>query len=140
MDKVFYKVNVPYRVGIRTSIRDTEGTVLDETNLFVEVDKEDLRKFIQANKYAIEKGLIIEVSEPPLATVTVNSITDEQAVDLVKNFHILKKKLPEFTSEASVLKLLNAAKATKRSEATIKLIMEKFEDVSPSAMQGVTTG
>lgn len=138
MDKVFYKKNVPYRIGVRTDIKDTVGSVLDDQNPYIEVEREDLRKFIQANRYAIERGLLIEIDEPPLETVSVNSITDEQAVEIVKNFHALKKRLPEITSDVTILKLLNAAKAGKRSEATIRIITERYEEVSPSAMVNVS--
>lgn len=133
-EKVFYKKNVPYRIGVRSDLKDSVGTVLDDENPYVEVDKADLRKFLQANKYAISKGLLIEIDEPPLETVSVNSITDEQAEQLVKNFHALKKRLPEITSDVTVLKLLQAAKATKRAEGTIKIITERYEEISPNAM------
>lgn len=137
-DKVYYALNVPYRVGVRAHLKDTEGEVLSDRNPYVEVEQKDLRKFIQANKRAIEKGLIIEIEEPPLVTITVNSITDAQAAELVKNYHTLKKRLPEITSDVTVLKLLSAAKATKRPEGTIKLIQERYEEISPSAMVSVT--
>jgi len=136
--EVFYKKNVPYRIGVRTDLKDTVGTLLDDENPYVSVFKEDLRKFLQANKYAIEKGLLIEIEEPPLETYSINSITDEQAVEIVKNYHALRRKLPEITSDVTILKLLEAAKRTNRKEPTIKLIMERYEEVSPSAMISVT--
>lgn len=137
-EEVFYKKNVPYRVGVRMEIRDTEGVLLDNDNPYIAVPKKNLRKFLQANKYGIDKGLIIEIDEPPLETVSNNSITDEQAAELVKNYHALKKRLPEITSDVTVLKLLQAAKATKRAEGTIKLITERYEEISPDAMQSVS--
>jgi hypothetical protein len=137
VDSVFYKKNVPYRVGVRDNLKDNEGTILDDDNPIYEVRKEDLRAFVQANKYGIGNGLIIEIPEPPLEIITPNSISDEQALDLVKNFHLLKKKLPEITSEATISKLLSIAKASGRKEGTINLIMERYEEVSPKAMQGV---
>jgi len=138
MEKVFYKKNVPYRVGVRMDLKDREGMVLDDDNPYVEIEKEDLRKFLQANKSGIERGLIVEIDEPPLPTISANSITDEQAEQLVKNFHELKRRLPEITSDVTLLKLLNAAKATKRKEGTIKLITERYEEISPDAMISVT--
>jgi hypothetical protein len=137
-ESVFYRKNVPYRVGVRTDLKDANGMILDDENPYVEVDKRDLRKFLQANKYGIEKGLIVEIPEPPLETYSVNSITDEQAEALVKDYHALRKRLPEITSDAAVLKLLDAAKTTKRKEATINLIMERYEEISPNAMVTVT--
>lgn len=137
-DTVFYKKNVPYRVGVRTEIKDTIGLILDDENPYIEIDRLDLRKFLQANKYGIEKGLIIEIPEPPLETFSVNSISDEAAVELVKNYHSLRKTLLTITADTAILKLLNAARQTKRSEATIKLIMERYEEVSPDAMQDVS--
>lgn len=137
-DEVFYKKNVPYRVGVRMNTKDSVGTVLDEETPYISVDKADLRKFLQANKYAIERGLIIEIDEPPLETFSPNSINDEQAVELVKDYHTLRKKLPEITSDAAISKLIAAAKATKRKEATMKLLMERYEEVSPEAMVSVS--
>jgi hypothetical protein len=137
-DVVYYKKNVSYRIGVRSDLKDTVGEVLDDNNPYVAVPKEELRKFLQANKYAIEKGLLIEIAEPPLETYSVNSITDDQAAEIVKNYHVLRKKLLEITSDVVVLKLLDAAKKTNRKEATIKLIMERYEEISPSAMVSVT--
>ena len=140
MDKetVFYRKNVPYRIGVRTELKDTTGTVLDDANPYVEVKKIDLRKFLQANKYAIEKGLLVEIDEPPLETISINSITDEQAEQLVRKYHELRKKLPEITSEVTILKLLTVAKANKRPESTINMITERYEEISPDAMVNVT--
>jgi len=137
-DVVYYKRNVNYRIGVRSDLKDTVGDILDENNPYVSVPKEDLRKFLQANKYAIEQGLLIEIDEPPLETYSVNSITDDQAAEIVKNYHVLRKKLPEITSDVVVLKLLDAAKRTNRKEATIKVIMERYEEISPNAMVSVT--
>jgi hypothetical protein len=137
-EEIFYKVNVAYKVGIRADIKDSVGYVLSSNNPYIGVRKEDLRRFLQANKYAIEKGLIVEIEEPPLEMYSVNSITDAQAEEIVKNYHSLRKRLPEITSDVTVLKLLDAAKKTKRSDATIKLITERYEEISPSAMVSVT--
>ncbi len=139
-DEIFFKKNVPYRITVRSNMKDTEGTLLDEENPFISVDQMDLRKFIQANKYALDKGLLIEIDEPPLERISVNSLTDEQAAELVKNYHQLKKRLPEFTSDIAVRKLLDAAKATKRAEGTIKLLTERYEELSPEVMSSVTNG
>lgn len=136
-EQVFFKKNVPYRVGVRFHLKDNEGMVLSEENPYVSVDKEDLRDFIQANKYGLTNGLIVEVAEPPLDIITPNSITDEQALDLVKQYHALKKRLPEITSEATILKLYNVAKSSGRTEKTLQMIMDRYEEISPNAMQGV---
>jgi len=139
-DKDFYyfRKNVPYRVVVRQHIRDADGILLDDENPYVQVAKDDLRKFMQSNKIALSQGLIMEIDEPPLDIVNPNAIGDTEAMELVKNYHQLKKRLPELTSESAVLKLLNAAKASGRKQPTIDLIMERYEDVSPSAMQSVT--
>ncbi len=135
-EKVFYKKNVPYRIGVRANLKDSEGTVLDDENPYVSVDKEDLRAFTQANKVALSTGALIQTPEPPLEIITPNSISDEEALDLVSKYFVLRKRLPEITSEAAILKLLNAAKASKRPEKTLALITERFEEISPAAMQG----
>lgn len=137
-EEVFFKKNVPYRVGVRMELKDSEGILLDDTNPYVAVPKKNLRKFLQANKTGIDRGLIIEIDEPPLETISNNSLTDDQAAELVKNYHTLKKKLPEITSDVTILKLLQAAKATKRAEGTVKLITERYEEISPDAMQSVS--
>lgn len=133
---VFYKKNVPYRVGVRLHLKDAEGIVLDDENPFVSVTKTNLRAFIQANKLGLSNGSIIQVDEPPLEVITPNSISDEDALKLVSNYFELKKRLAEITSEQTVLKLLAAAKTAKRSDKTINLITERYEEISPNAMRG----
>lgn len=141
-DEVFFKKNVPYRIAVRMHVKDSEGILLDDENPFVSVDsskdKSALRKFISANKYALEQGKLIEIDEPPLERISVNSLTDEQAAEIVKNYHQLKRRLPEFTSDVAVRKLLDAAIATKRAEGTVKLIKERYEEISPDAMVNVS--
>lgn len=137
-DYHYFKKNVPYRIGVRMHIRDTDGILLDTENPYVQVANDDLRKFLQANKVAFAQGLLLEIPEPPLDVANPNAIGDEEALEIVKNYHQLKKRLPELTSDAAVLKLLNAAKASGRKQPTIDLIMERYEEVSPNAMQSVT--
>lgn len=136
-DTVFYRKNVPYRVGVRMHPRDSEGILLSEDFPYVEVPASRIREFLQANKDSIEKGKIIKIDEPPLEEVSPNMITDDQAKTLVKSFFDLRKKLPEISSEDAILKLLAAAKSEKRSEKTVQLIMDRYEEISPKVMQGV---
>lgn len=134
---LFYKKNVPYRVGVRRHIKDHEGVVLSDEYPVITIDKSEFREFVLANKLALNSGLIIQVEEPPLDDLSPNAITDEDASEIVKNFFGLKKRLQEVTSEAVLIKLLNVAKAEKRSEKVIGLIMERYEEISPNAMVGV---
>lgn len=136
-EATFYKKNVPYRVGVRMHLRDAEGVLLSDDFPYVEVPKDRLREFLQANKDSISKGKILQIDEPPLEEISPNALTDEQAIALVKSFFDLRKKLPEITSEEAVLKLIAAAKSEKRSDKTVQLIMDRYEELSPTAMQGV---
>lgn len=136
-EEVFYKKNVPYRVGVRFNLRDTEGAVLTTEDPYIAIPKKELRDFIQANRYGLQNGLIVEVPEPPMEIITPNSITDEQAEVIVKNYFDLKKRLPEITSESTLIKLLDTAKNLGRSQKTIQLILDRYEEISPNAMQGV---
>ena len=133
----YFKKNVPYRVGVRMNLRDNIGQVLSDEFPYVSVEKDKIREFLQANKYGIKNGLIVEIGEPPLEIITPNTITDEQAEEIVKNFFQLKRRLAEITAEPALLKLLEYAKSGKRSEKTIKLIMERYEEISPSGMIAV---
>jgi hypothetical protein len=137
VELVYYKKNVPYRVGVRFNPRDTQGLVLTDEWPYVAVEKDKLRDFLQANKHGLINGLIVESTEPPLDFVTANAITDEQANILVKNLFALKKQLQEIDSEPAVLKLLEVAKEQNRSKKIIDAIMERYEEISPNAMAGV---
>lgn len=137
MEYIYYKKNVPFPLAVREHPRDSVGLVLTEENPFVSVDKERLRDFIAANKLSITEGKLIEIPEPPLVTQTTNSITDEEALLLVKNFFALRKKLPDITSETTLFKLLSVAKSNKRPEKTIELIQSRLEEVTPVGMKGV---
>lgn len=137
---VYYKKNVPFNVGVRFFLRDADGMVLTNENPYVNIDKENIKDFLMANKHAIQKGLIIEAPEPSFDFVTENTITDEEAAEIVKNLFILKKRLPLVTSEATLGKLYEAAKEQGRSKKILDMIEDRLADVSPAAMQGVEWG
>lgn len=126
---VYYKTNVNYGIGVRADILDRKGMLLSKNNPYYAVRKEALRDFKVANKYAIEKGLIIETDEPSVDWDTTNAISDEKAVELVKNYLALKSELPKITSLPTMQKLLNAAHDQDRPNKTIKLIEARLEEI-----------
>lgn len=136
----YFKRNVPYVVTGRYDITDRRGWSLTNENPYVAITQDRIRDFKIANKYAIQKGLIVEISEPNFDWETTNAITDEQAQEIVKNLFGLKKLLPTITAEEQLFKLLNEAKAQERSQKIIRLIEERIEEVVgvlPSDMRGV---
>lgn len=136
----YFQVNVPFSVGIRLFPRDPDGLVLNASNPYVNIREENLRDFKRANKDVLELGLIKEVEEPSTDFETANTITDEEATELVKNLFMLKKRLPDITSEAILGKLYAEAKKQKRSPKIIELIEERLMDVTPAGMQGIDWG
>jgi hypothetical protein len=123
---VYYKKNVNFNVGIRFHLRDSDGLVLTNANPYINIDK-----------VAIQQGLIIPTEEPELDAVTDNAITDEQAEELVKNLFVLKKKLAQVNSEATLGKLYDAAKRQNRSKKILAIIEDRLAEVSPLSMEGV---
>jgi hypothetical protein len=99
-----------------------------------------MRDFILANKYSIEKGLIVKSEEPELNIENANIIDDAQAAVIVKNVFVLKKRLAEISSDAALLKLYSAAKEQKRSTKVLEMIEERLAEVSPILMQGEGVG
>lgn len=137
----YYKRNVNYVVGGRYDINDRRGWSMTGENPYIAITADRLRDFKMANKYAITKGLIVEVEEPSLDWETTNVITDEQAAELVKNLFGLKKLLPTLTEPEPLYKLLEEAKAQERSQKIINLIQTRIEEVvgeTPTTMQGVS--
>lgn len=140
VDLTYFKRNVSYVVTGRYDITDRRGWSLTNENPYVAIASDRLRDFKIANKYAITKGLIVEVAEPNFDWETTNAITDEQVEELVKNLFTLKKILPTITAEEQLFKLLNEAKAQDRSPKIVKAIEERIEElvgVMPSDMRGV---
>lgn len=125
----YYKVNVPYPVGVRFHSQDATGRVLSERDPYIAVTEVGLRDFKRANKYAIINGLIIETTEPSFDWESPNMIDDEKAAELVKNVFVLKKALAEITSPSVVRKILEEAKTQNRPAKTIKLIEAKLEEI-----------
>jgi hypothetical protein len=140
MSLTYYKVNVPYPVGIRWNVRDNLGRVLTINDPYVAIRDEEIRDFKRANKHAINGGLIILTEEPSLDEDTPNMIDDEKAAALVKNELALKQALSEITSVSIVVKLLDEAKTQERPSKIIKLIEKKlseYEPEAPTEMRGV---
>lgn len=138
---VYYKINVPYPVGVRWNVRDNIGRVLSTVDPYVAVKADELRDFTRANHYAIEQSLIIKTTEPSMEIVSPNMIDDDKAAAIVKNELALKKALSEITSVSIVVKLLDQAKIQDRPSKTIKLIEKKLaefnESEAPDEMRGV---
>lgn len=134
---VYFKKMVPFSVGIRFHQRDPDGTVLNGSNPYVNIRKENVKEFLRANRIAFEKGLIKEVKEPDVDFAdNDNQITEEDAKELVKNLFMLKKKLPLITSEAVLGMLYAEAKSQKRSQKIIDLIAERITDITPPHLLG----
>lgn len=127
-----FKKNVPYyNVGVRRSFTDTDGVILTNEFPTVRVEEDDLRDFKMANKYGLINGLIIEVEEDDLEWDLSNALTDEQVVELTKNYAKLKSVLPTVTSPAIAQKILAIAKENERGKQVIKLIESHVKEITP---------
>lgn len=137
----FFKRNVNYPIGIRYFIGDVKGKTLMTEDPYVAIEEDDIRDFTRANRFLLEEGLLVVVDEPSFEGESANAITDEKAVELVKNIFILKKALVNITSPAMLQKLLDVAKQNNRSKKIIDLIVERLEDVTPlGSMPGIDAG
>lgn len=134
---VFYQKTTKYPIGVKESLKDVRGTVLNDEQPYVGVRKSLLRDFVLANRYAISNGLLMEIPEPPIEIITPNAYTDDEIKVLLKNYIQLKKKLPEITSDSLLYRMLGIAKEESRPPKTVQLIQDRLEEVSPIVMRGV---
>lgn len=126
----YYKKTVPYVVGGRRFIGDAMGFVLTNDQPWVAVKESALRDFKVANKVSLINGLIVETEEPSVDWETANVYTDEQIDDLFKSgVAKVRKALPEITSVSTLARMLERAKAQRRSEAMIDALEERLEEV-----------
>jgi hypothetical protein len=127
---IFFKRNVDYVVGGRFFPTDATGWTMTNDYPYISVKEENLRDFKIANKRAIIEGLIVQSEPPNIDWETPNTITDEEARELVKQFLPLKQKLQQVTSVSAVAKLLDIAKKDERPPKTIKIIEARLAEIS----------
>lgn len=128
-DLIYYKRNVKYVIGGRFFVGDPQGWTLTESSPYISVKQDALREFKLANKRAIIEGLIVQADEPNIEWETTNAITDREAVDLVKNYMLLKQTLEKIDSHQTAIKLLETAKELDRPTKTIKLIESRVAEL-----------
>jgi len=134
---VFYKTTVKFTLGIRFTNQDRQGIILNPQNPYVAVKKSGLREFLQANKAMVHKGYIVPTEEPIFEEVsTTNAFTDEEAIELVKSFFILKKKLPTIDSEGALVRLRDIAIEQGRSQKIVTMIDDRLAEITPTLMMG----
>jgi len=146
-EMIYYKKNRKYVVGGRYFIGDAQGWTLTDASPFVSVAIDKHRDFKLANKENIIEGKIVLAEEPSIDWETSNAITDEQGIELVKNFMQLKQALQNIDSYTAALNLLEIAKETDRPTKTIRLIEARVAELAddetsnfsnkPEEMQGV---
>jgi hypothetical protein len=126
----YYKKTVGYIVGGRRFMGDSTGFVLSEEHPWVGIPESGLRDFKIANKYSLINGLIVETTEPSVDWETTNVYTDEQIDALFKlGVTKVRKTLPEITSIPTVARMVERAKAQRRSEAMIDVLEERLEEI-----------
>lgn len=139
---IYYKKNCHFDIGVRSDLLDRKGQVLTVVNPYYAVRQENIRDFKIANRESLEKGYIMETTEPSVDWDTSNAISDEKAAELVKTYIGLKNELPKLTSLAIVKKLLAAAEEQDRPTKTIRLIEARInelddQEISLEDMRGV---
>lgn len=141
---VYFKRNVPYTVGGRFNVADTQGFVLNRLQPWIGIPADNLRDFKMVNRRALVEGLIIETSEPSVDWETPNALTDEAVDELLKSYLKLKATLAEVTSVSILSKMLERAKEQNKSGKTVSLIQSRLDEVSeadvitPKDMGGVS--
>lgn len=142
-DRVYFKKNANYNIGVRIFPSDWNGVVLTEENPYVGIDTDKIKDFKRANRVLIEKGMLIQSDEPSTDYENANLLSDEEVTLLVKgNVLKLKKRLNEISSDATVGRILEEARLQNKGEKTINMIMERMEQlgddgVTPLTMRGV---
>jgi hypothetical protein len=135
----YFQKNVPhYNVGVRRSFSDTDGVLLTNEFPTFRVEEDDLSDFKRANKYALSNGLIMEVEEEDYDIDDTNVITDEQALELTKNYAKLKSRLPSITSAPIVQKMLALAREEERGKQVIKILEARLAEVQPPEDEFIT--
>jgi hypothetical protein len=101
---------------------DPEKVDVDEITL--EISNQDMLKhFLKANKAAIVRGYLIEVSDHEFILDEVNAVTDGQLKDMLKlSLSKMKPKVEKFTSPVPVQRLLDFAKSENKPVKTIEYL------------------
>ena len=139
-ERLYYKRNVTYTIGVRLFPGDWNGVALTTENPYVGIDVDKVKDFKRANKSLFERGMIIQIDEPSTDFENANMISDEKASELVKNIFKLKKVLQEITSVSTVVKLLEEAKEQNRPDKTMEMLkvrLSELSDETPLIMRGV---
>jgi len=140
-NRIYFQRTVGYTIGVRLFPGDWNGVALTTDNPYVGIDVDKLKDFKRANRYLIEKGLLIQIDEPSTDFENENMLSDEEVTALVKgNYFTFAKKLKNVTSEETVLRILEEAKAQNKPKKTLDVINERLEevsDVSLATMRGV---
>jgi hypothetical protein len=139
--RIYFQRTVGYTIGVRLFPGDWNGVALTSDNPYVGIDADKLKDFKRANRYLIEKGLLIQIEEPSTDFENENMLSDAEISALVKgNYFVFTKKLKNITSEETVWRILEEAKTQNKPPKTIDVINERLEevsDVSLATMRGV---
>ena len=127
---VYYEKTVPYSISVRMFPGDSQGKLLSHSQTWVGIREDLLRDFKLANKKAIMDGLIRPIDEPSVDWETPNTYSDEELGELLKNMMKLKKALKEIDAIPTVIRIMEMAKTTNKSQAMIEVIQEKIEELN----------
>lgn len=127
----YFKKNVPYTVIVRNFRGDADGVALDNGRDYIEITSKDFKKFKDANKAAILKGLLTEIEEPKVDWETANAVSDQDIEDLLRNYLKLKNALGSIDSMPILYKIKEAAREKDVSKKTMSLIIARIDEIEP---------
>lgn len=127
-----YRKNVPYyNVGVRRNIWDADGVLLTQEFPTVRIEAKDHNDFKRANKRPIQEGLIRLVDDEAMDWEIVNELSDEEALELLKNYARLKSQLQKLDSLAMVQKLYQFAVEKDSQPKTLSLVKARLDELTP---------
>lgn len=127
----FFKRNVNNSVSVRFFYGDRDGIVLNSARPMVEVEEKKLKVFKEVNRNALNKGLLLEISEPTISWETANALSDDDISALLSNWFKFKNTIDSIDSVPILYKMLDAATEKGSAKRITSLISARIAEVEP---------
>jgi len=115
-----------------------EGIILagEGEESYIEIwDIKSLTFFRKLNKKHFEAGRLSELSAPPVQSVSVNMISDEEIETLLNSHYLtLKHRVDKFTEPGPILRILNRARALGKSDKIFAFLEGRMAEVELSGL------
>lgn len=110
-------------------LRKGDPSAVDPDSITIEVPDEDAEKFfVKYNKPALQKGILVSVSDYEIRIDPVNSVTDGDLKDIIKMpLKRMEKRVSEFTSPVPIGRLLDLVRAENKPIKTVEMIQNALQ-------------